>query len=759
MSEPIRIISIELENYRQYYGKHKIDFSSREEGFTVIAGKNGEGKSNLLNAISWCLFHEEPHGMGDDLQHHKSENKSLPVINNRYITELPEEKIATTSVKIWIKKGDDLYSISRVLTILKHKLEFKELSDDKKSLLITNYASDKVPKGCEIIEQFGDFVVKRKGPNDADFHDTINDGAPNTILEEILPQGLSKYFLLDGEFLEGFWKDTTIIQKGIEQISQLHLLSSLIEHVDKMRIPPKGIGKDPDNLATKIQALKWIEESKDEDGNEKFSEEARWKVDPNDEDTYYHATGKPRINDLKDDILKIEDRLKEIINLISRINIPNVKLLRQSHDEINKKLKEEEDKLKSIGKTYSYNLISKSPYVFLKNAIEDSIKIIETRMSLGDLPVRQRRQFADDLLKRGNCICGENLDLRIINNEETNTRIVNITRFRDNLTGKDDLDAAVDMRYDFKHDFIDKYDTFLKLNFGDPRVKLTNTETIYNELKNNLMGIITQLKKSGDDETEKLIQEQEYLLQQITDKNEKINRISIDVAMNAKTRGETMFQYEKEAKKNTKAQKLTHELKIWNNVFDHISRAYEQLKDEIRIDIQNNTWRNFKELLANPSEFADFKIESDYSVYLLDENHINKIRNLSAGQSLILTLAFVAALREPTGYKFPLVVDSPLGKIDSANRYNIGTRLPSFLPDEQLTLLVTDTEYAADLPPDPDYPNLPKTPVGKLLEERIALKHFKIQKEKTGKNTGNSTIKPAKLVFNDEKQGWMVDIV
>ena len=83
MTEEIRIISLELENYRPYYGKHKINFSSREEGFTVIFGKNGEGKSNLLNAISWCLYREEPHGMGNDETSHKSKNKSLPIINNR----------------------------------------------------------------------------------------------------------------------------------------------------------------------------------------------------------------------------------------------------------------------------------------------------------------------------------------------------------------------------------------------------------------------------------------------------------------------------------------------------------------------------------------------------------------------------------------------------------------------------------------------------------------------------------------------------
>mgnify|MGYP000492298867 FL=1 len=52
MSNDTRILSVEIENYRQYYDKQKIDFSSREEGFTIIAGKNGEGKSNLLSKKS-----------------------------------------------------------------------------------------------------------------------------------------------------------------------------------------------------------------------------------------------------------------------------------------------------------------------------------------------------------------------------------------------------------------------------------------------------------------------------------------------------------------------------------------------------------------------------------------------------------------------------------------------------------------------------------------------------------------------------------
>ena len=252
--------------------------------------------------------------------------------------------------------------------------------------------------------------------------------------------------------------------------------------------------------------------------------------------------------------------------------------------------------------------------------------------------------------------------------------------------------------------------------------------------------------------------EHKYLSERRDIIEKEISNISLEIAANKKTLANLRIQLEKGLKKNAKAKKLSHELDVWNRIRSHLEKAYEELSNEIRVEVQDKTWENFRSLLANPSEFKDFKIESNYSVYLLDQHDFNQVRDLSAGQSLILTLAFVAALREPTGYRFPLIVDSPLGKISGENRHNIGTRLPTYIPAEQLTLLVIDTEYTAYLPPEPDYPNLPNTPFGKLLEESIPLKHMKIQKEKYGENNFNAVIKPAKLVFDDVKPGWMVAV-
>ena len=57
----MKIDFIKLENYRQYKDL-KIEFSTSEnQNLTIIQGANGAGKTNLLNAITWCLYGKEKH--------------------------------------------------------------------------------------------------------------------------------------------------------------------------------------------------------------------------------------------------------------------------------------------------------------------------------------------------------------------------------------------------------------------------------------------------------------------------------------------------------------------------------------------------------------------------------------------------------------------------------------------------------------------------------------------------------------------------
>ena len=55
----MKIYDIKMKNYCQYRDA-TLEFSTDlQKKVTIIQGNNGTGKSNLLNAITWCLYGEE----------------------------------------------------------------------------------------------------------------------------------------------------------------------------------------------------------------------------------------------------------------------------------------------------------------------------------------------------------------------------------------------------------------------------------------------------------------------------------------------------------------------------------------------------------------------------------------------------------------------------------------------------------------------------------------------------------------------------
>ena len=71
--------SLEIINYRLFYEKHYFDFSSYEDNsLNIIFGRDGSGKSSLIDAIYWCLY-------GIDMR----EGGSEPIYNDIIAEETP----------------------------------------------------------------------------------------------------------------------------------------------------------------------------------------------------------------------------------------------------------------------------------------------------------------------------------------------------------------------------------------------------------------------------------------------------------------------------------------------------------------------------------------------------------------------------------------------------------------------------------------------------------------------------------------------
>lgn len=103
--------------------------------------------------------------------------------------------------------------------------------------------------------------------------------------------------------------------------------------------------------------------------------------------------------------------------------------------------------------------------------------------------------------------------------------------------------------------------------------------------------------------------------------------------------------------------------------------------------------KNQRELKFKISESGDIQASNhefnDYVDY--------KKYNLSAGETQQMVLSFILALSKSAKINFPIIIDTPLGRLDKENRVGILNYFVQNVNSQQIILLSTDTEVVDDL--------------------------------------------------------------
>ena len=84
-------------------------------------------------------------------------------------------------------------------------------------------------------------------------------------------------------------------------------------------------------------------------------------------------------------------------------------------------------------------------------------------------------------------------------------------------------------------------------------------------------------------------------------------------------------------------------------------------------------------------------ITSKYDILAVDDNEDTMLTSM--GQSHVLGLSYVFGCRKITEKNTFLFIDSPLHNISGKFRNEVAEVLAKYLPDVQIVLFVTDTEY------------------------------------------------------------------
>jgi hypothetical protein len=116
----------------------------------------------------------------------------------------------------------------------------------------------------------------------------------------------------------------------------------------------------------------------------------------------------------------------------------------------------------------------------------------------------------------------------------------------------------------------------------------------------------------------------------------------------------------------------------------------DAFRTHARAEIEKETDTVFKRLIWKREHFDHVTISDTYALDVIDRFGGNALRELSAGERQVLSLAFIVAMTTVADHEAPLVIDTPFGRISREVQEHLAERLPSAAP--QLVLLLTDSE-------------------------------------------------------------------
>ena len=183
------------------------------------------------------------------------------------------------------------------------------------------------------------------------------------------------------------------------------------------------------------------------------------------------------------------------------------------------------------------------------------------------------------------------------------------------------------------------------------------------------------------------------------ERRERIGAISVEVRQAEKQRDDhrgALEAKEKEIRSQEKQVTLSAQaerrLRLAQEARDLFIAYKEELKRRKRGAIEDAVNRRFKELMTSHGLIDRIQVDDHFGIHYIDR-HGGSIAmgSLSAGMKQLAATALLWALKEVSGKEVPLIVDTPLARIDRQHQDNL---LRRYYPQvaEQVIVLPTDSE-------------------------------------------------------------------
>lgn len=621
--------NIELYNYGIYKGLHVVNLLNQQgnKNITLVGGMNGRGKTTLLDSIFLCLY-------GRKATEFITGKKSAynKVLKDR-INKSAEEK--ETHIKLTI-----------------------EVDDEEGTIIVITRSWRQNKRTIETA-----LIVEKNGIEDHYLSDNWE-----YYVEELIPFGIARFFFFDNEKISQIADDDAFdkIKNSIKSVIGVTTIESLCNHVEKIRKEKTAsikksesaiISEEFDELSTAIkenenrirnlyaQKAAFVPALEKANNRLEQAEQDFWKKGGN--LGFNHGAIIKEQRDLKEKEISLKENA---LTLVSNPATP-LCLCRDLVAKTYNRIKSDEE---SRSKHYSLPIISRMYATLLSDfekTYSDSTKSYKELANLVHVQLTKLEEEADTDSAGTFTPLTQTLIKNFLSSD-TRTIPDNAAQI---VSDSEKLAVTLGQLEIHLNSSAEKNDT----------IKLLNTIKEFQAKKTQLESGITKCEEQIRSANRK----KELLERQL-------NKLMLKLATDADTCDDNVriveystmtLEVMHEFVNRLQAQKVTQLERNITSCFEFLAQKQDMITS-ISID----------------SETLDITLKDYNGGFLLKDQ-------LSAGEKQMFAISILWGLALSSGYKLPVIIDTPMARLDSAHRSNF---INKYLPNasSQVIVLSTDEE-------------------------------------------------------------------
>ena len=640
------INSIKIKNFQTYFGEVEFEFDkpSTKKNIVLIGGLNGAGKTSFFSSIVLGLFGKNAQG----------------IIFERLTGENLDDSYTSYLNEVFSYEAKNINDIEMEISI--------SITHEKKDLKIVRkwWFDITVDEILEIYTEHDGMVVPLEIPQE----DVERNEYYEAYIQSIIPSQVGRFFFFDGEEIKAIAKQNPeqAVISGINALLGFDVLEQLVVDLEtlKRNLRKELPGAANSGLLTNYEELEKLETTMNSAEEEK----------------------KLCVEDIEGMNVYLEELEKDISEAFKGRDVDNRNEVLDKIFNLDKELNAVENELQTlVGEILTLALPSELITETEKKLSQEinTLKQQDQSAVIGSL----KNKFNKQLIKN---LSSEIQDKEKVIKEITNAIELTWDEINSVSTTKTSLMSNYFSDEQIKTAFTHIQD--IKATTNREIARLVGKQDALQKEKSELLSM-QQLFDSGRF-AQDILDKKSNTLGQISTKQHELERVEAEIMV---------LNQEMTNLKNT-IERLESSLEISKDIQKELEEveSYQSLIKEFmneargrRANLLSKKTSDVIKTLAHKEDLISrVKIdEKTYSINLLDSKN-NIVSRMSAGESEIFALSLLQALGEVSNRKLPVVIDTPLGRLDYSHRKSIVSNYFHNV-SEQVFILSTDTEIDQSL--------------------------------------------------------------